>query len=95
MKRVKQTRLESAIEVATDMSVAFLISWAVMAWVIPAVYSDINMGAGRSFGITLIFTVTSLIRSYIWRRLFENEIHKAVHSWAMEAFNGRRRCRHL
>lgn len=63
----------SAIEAITNTAVGFFISWAVWVWVIVPVF-DIPYHGGQGFAITCIFTVTSLLRSYVLRRIF-NKFH--------------------
>ena len=36
---------------------------------------------GQAFAITALFTITSVARSYFWRRFFANSIHKRIHQW--------------
>lgn len=63
-----QTRTQSAIEATLNIGSGFilaLIVWQTLAWLY-----DIPMPITRNLEITTIFTVVSLIRSYIWRRIF-------------------------
>jgi len=72
---MKQTRIESVIERTVDLISAFLISWCVYEFYI---YPNVN--SLSSFNVVLIFTIISFVRSYFWRRFFNKELHKAVHS---------------
>jgi len=68
-----QTRIQSFIEVSIGLSIGYTIAvfanWIVIPWFGYAVtLSD-------SAGIGFIFTIISLIRSYLIRRLF-NYIHR-------------------
>jgi hypothetical protein len=74
---MEQTRLESSLEAGLNTLSGFWISYFV--WI-----SIIHLSGGPAYVpdpllLTTIFTVTSLIRSYVWRRFFNNGIHKAVH----------------
>ena len=63
-----QTRLESIIEIALNTTTGFIISWGVTLWVLPLFGHAVTYSQG--FQITLIFTVISVLRSYLWRRTF-------------------------
>jgi len=65
-----QSETESFIETTVDTSSGFIISWAVMLWLIPLFYPEYQTTIGTSFGIVAIFTITSFIRKYFWRRVF-------------------------
>jgi hypothetical protein len=74
---MEQTRLESGLEASLNTLSGFWISYFV--WI-----SIIYLSGGKQYVpdpliLTAIFTVTSLIRSYVWRRFFNQGVHKAVH----------------
>lgn len=75
-----QSRTESAIETAINVGTGFLLSWGVWMWVVAPVF-DIPAPASQALAITAIFTVTSVLRSYFWRRFFANSIHRRIHKW--------------
>jgi len=78
LKRSRQTKLESTIEIASNIGSGFFISMVLYRFVVFPYM--LKMGAGQqAFWITLLFTVTSVIRSYVWRRFFNAELHKIVH----------------
>jgi hypothetical protein len=64
-----QTHKHSVIESIVNVAVGFLISWSVWVWVVVPVFS-IPYHGGQGLAVTSIFTVTSLIRSYALRRIF-------------------------
>lgn len=68
-----QTRLQSLIETATGTAVAFAIS-VVAGMVIYPLYGHTFKVADLG-AITFWFTVISLVRSYLWRRIF-NRFHR-------------------
>lgn len=77
MLREKQTRLVSSIEAAANVLSGFLISWAVWMFIAgPSFGYDVAWHSGLA--ITTIFTVSSLLRQFFWRRFFENDLHKWV-----------------
>jgi hypothetical protein len=63
-----QTKTESAIEATLNIGSGFIISLVV--WQLLAGYYGYDMPLSRNVEITTIFTLVSLTRSYIWRRLF-------------------------
>ena len=65
----KQTHMDSIMEVVTNVGIGFFISWAVLEFIIAPLFGVQTQG-GSGFLITSIFTVTSVLRSYILRRLF-------------------------
>lgn len=64
-----QSRIMSLVEVITGSVIAFLVSiWANWA-VLPLFGFQVRID--QSFAITLIFTLISVVRSYLVRRFFE------------------------
>jgi len=73
---MNQSRVESIIERLADMTTGFLISWTVYEmYVFPSV------PAISGFWVTAMFTAISLVRGYLWRRFFNNGLHKVVHKY--------------
>lgn len=68
-----QSRLSSGLEATLNTASGFVISWMVWTFVVAPFYG-LPFHAGQSFAITCIFTVTSLLRSYLWRRYFNGRI---------------------
>lgn len=66
--RERQSRIDSAMEAVTNTLVGFvvaLLAWKVIAWIM-----GIPVSTGESFAIVSMFTVVSIVRSYLLRRLF-------------------------
>lgn len=63
-----QTRLQSGIETVTSTAVGFGVSWLATLIVLP--WFGHRPSVADGFGITLVFTVLSLIRGYVLRRAF-------------------------
>lgn len=78
--RRNQTKFESLIETSINIATGFCVSYAVWLYVVPIFWPEHASGHGTAFGITCLFTVSSVIRSYFWRRFFEREIHRAIHA---------------
>jgi hypothetical protein len=76
----RQTKLESALEISVSISSGFAISYLVWIFIVPILWPEQASSHATAFGITTLFTVTSVARSYIWRRFFNAELHKAIHN---------------
>jgi len=72
-----QTKTISAIEAALNIGSGFII--ALIVWQSLAAFYNIDMPIHRNLQITSIFTVVSLTRSYIWRRLFTVHLNDWLH----------------
>ncbi len=79
-----QTRIESLIESCLNIATGFVVSLAfwtlvvVPVWNLPVRFVD-------NLAITGCFTVLAIARSYLWRRFFNNGMHKAVHRFVLRA----------
>ena len=62
-----QSKKSSCIEILLNTFSGFIVSFMVTTILLP------YMGEIGAFGITCIFTVISLVRSYIWRRIFNKK----------------------
>ena len=69
---MRQSRLQSFSETLVTVFSGFLLAWAVWIWVMP--WLGFHASYAESFGITVLFTVVSIIRSYVVRRAF-NWLH--------------------
>jgi hypothetical protein len=63
-----QSRLHSFIEAWANVVIGFGINFSANLVVLPLF--GFNVGAAQAFGIGVIFTVISLLRSYVIRRWF-------------------------
>ena len=79
---MEQSKLESHIESATNISTGFIVSWMLMSFVVPVLWPTVQVGVGSAFWVTALFTVTSYIRMYTWRRFFARGYHRVVHKFA-------------
>ena len=66
---MKQSRTMSAVESVVQIGVGFVIAIIIQAVVFP--HLGIWIGYRVAIEIALIFTVISIVRSYLIRRLFE------------------------
>ena len=70
---MKQNRWVSLIEVTMNVGSGFLLAWLATLVVIPIVIPSVkNVDIKEGLWITITFTAISLVRSYAWRRYFNN-----------------------
>lgn len=63
-----QSKRNSAFEATTNVAIGYLVS--VLANVLILPLFGYNVTIGDSFAIGLAFTIVSLVRSYVLRRIF-------------------------
>jgi len=63
-----QSKRNSAFEAATNVAIGYLVSVLANVLILPVF--GYNVTIGDSFAIGLAFTVVSLLRSYLLRRVF-------------------------
>ena len=78
---MKQSKLESLVEASLNTASGFIVSLLVWQWVVAPLFG-LPVDWAMNFWITGIFTVVSILRSYIWRRLFNAGTNRAVTRWA-------------
>lgn len=68
---MSQSRLESAVEQATNIGSGFILAMIVFQFIILPIWGNLqDISVADNFWITCIFTVTSFARGYLWRRFF-------------------------
>ena len=67
-----QTKLESLIEAGLNILIGITVSFIANLIVLPAFGYPVTIVDG--LGISLVFTVISLVRSYVIRRFFNNKL---------------------
>lgn len=72
-----QSRLESLVETCINIASGFVVSLVFWTLVIVPVY-HLPVSYAQNLEITLLFTVLSVARSYLWRRFFNAGMHRAV-----------------
>ena len=75
---MSQSKLSSLIESLLNVGSGFVVSSLLWSFVIVPVY-EIEVTVTQNLEITAIFTVISVIRGYIWRRVF-NRFNKFAQS---------------
>jgi len=71
----KQSKLESLIESFVNTFSGWFISFLLWSFAIGPLF-NIETSILENMGITAIFTVVSIGRSYFWRRFFNAGIHR-------------------
>ena len=68
MQRPWQSLLEASLNTASG----FVLSMAVVAYVFPLL--GVQMSLSQNLSATGVMTIVSIVRSYVWRRIF-NRLH--------------------
>jgi len=71
-----QSRAESFVEASMNTGIGFVVSATI--WPAVAMMYGLPYSLSVNLGITSIFTVTSLLRSYIVRRFFATNLHRVA-----------------
>lgn len=69
---MSQSKLESKIETVANTGVGWTINFFANIWIMPLFYGAVAKDIGKAFWIGVIFTVISLVRGYLLRRLFNH-----------------------
>ena len=79
----RQTRLESALESSINIATGFVISYLVWLFIVPVLFGQhvSSTDPHVAFWLTCVFTVSSWLRSYVWRRFFNASVHRRIHRW--------------
>lgn len=70
-----QSVRHSWIEVVANIGTGFVISALLQQYVVAPVW-NLQTSAAQNLGITVFFTVVSVLRSFVFRRLFNKIGHK-------------------
>lgn len=79
---MNQTRLGSLIEAFTNVVIGFAINWGANMVILPMFGFPVS--GGQAFGMGLLFTVISVIRSYVLRRWFNAKLQEAAQRMAQK-----------
>lgn len=64
-----QSKAESILEAVCNTGSGFIVSLLVQIYVVVPVF-QLQTTVAQDFAMTTVFTVISIFRSYLWRRLF-------------------------
>ncbi len=79
---MNQSRLSSAIEAVFNVIIGFTINFSANALVFPLFGWHIS--PSQNFALGAIYTIISLVRSYVIRRYFNARLHRAAKRMAGE-----------
>lgn len=77
-----QTRLESLVEVLINVAIGWVIALITQLLVFPLF--GINITIFEQLGISVIFTIVSIVRGYVIRRWFNARLHQMAVRLAKE-----------
>lgn len=75
-----QSKAESLVESSINIASGFFVSLLLWVYLVAPLY-DVQVTMTQNLGITGIFTISAVIRSYFWRRFFNNGVHRMVVKW--------------
>jgi len=71
---MSQSKKGSLLEVCLNTATGFTAAWIITIYLMPLYDFDVTLK--QSWEITFIFTIVSIVRSYLWRRCFNYFIIK-------------------
>lgn len=77
---MNQSKSESFVEACLNTASGFVVSLLAWRWIV-APLMGLPLDMQSNLIITGIFTVISIVRSYIWRRFFNKGLNRAVLGW--------------
>lgn len=86
MKRVQQSKIESAIEQVLNTASGFVLAWSCWRFVVVPLIDQGVLSYQDTTIITIIFTVISLIRGYFWRRFFNRNLPHRIYDFFKTMF---------
>ena len=69
--RPYQTRKQSLCEAMLNIGSGFIVAYIIWIAIVPLIWPHLKSNYNEAFGLTSLFTIASIIRSYIWRRVME------------------------
>lgn len=66
MQSRKHSLLEALLNTSTGFVTSLLTQWLVFPWF------NLHPSLQENLSLTAIFTIVSIVRSYVWRRIFNN-----------------------
>ena len=72
---MRQSRLESAVEAVLNVGSGFVVAMVLWQFVAAPLWGY-EVTLLDNLGLTTIFTIVSVTRTYVWRRFFERRIRR-------------------
>lgn len=64
-----QSKSQSLVETCSNVGIGFVVSYLLWLFLLPLLF-DIETSAGQGLGVTLVYTVASILRGFLVRRFF-------------------------
>jgi hypothetical protein len=77
---MKQSKLESLVEASLNTASGFIVSLFVWQFIAAPLFGY-HVTWKDNVLLTTLFTVVSVLRSYVWRRLFNRGWNRAIVRW--------------
>jgi hypothetical protein len=78
-----QSRIASIIEVTANVGSGFVVAMLIWQYIVPVFYPHLHPTLTENFLMTAVFTGTSVVRGYLWRRFFTNNYY----AWVLKLLN--------
>lgn len=78
---MKQSKIESLIEMFFNQGIGILTSFLTWVYIIIPLFNIPYQGFFKNITITLIFTTISIFRGFIVRRFFNAGINRQIHEF--------------
>ncbi len=75
---MQQTKKSSILEVLLNQGSGFIIAYLVWKHILAPLIHQGVISVESSMVITIVFTLISIIRGYIFRRIFNYYLHKSI-----------------
>lgn len=82
-REVSQSHLESLVEIVLNISSGFILSLLIWIYIVSPLWG-FHTNYWDNLGIVTIFTVSAILRSYFWRRLFNTGVKRRLHKFIEE-----------
>lgn len=89
MKKSKQSRLESLLEAVLNVGSGMILAFVLMQIVL-APLIGIEISISQNVTLTSILTAVSVLRGYVWRRFFANNMHIYVKKFVQNLYTQER-----
>jgi membrane protein implicated in regulation of membrane protease activity len=80
---MKQSKRESLVEASLNTASGFIVSLFVWQFIAAPLFGYTVTWRDNVL-LTALFTVVSVLRSYVWRRFFNRGLNRAVTKWLTE-----------
>lgn len=74
---MSQSKLSSLVEQLLNVGSGFVVSLIFWTFVVVPVW-DLEVNTQENLSITACFTILSVVRGYVWRRIFNRKVTKGA-----------------